>query len=80
MRALAADDGTIAEDDEEAEGPTPLTQSEFEEKKQQVKAQFAPPQPGEPIKAQAMPSVTDHNMDRYVEAVLAHYGSFVGSP
>jgi hypothetical protein len=80
MRALAADDGTIVEDDEEDQGPKPLTESEFEEKKKQVKAQFAPPQPGEPIKAQAMPSVTDHNMDRYVEAVLAHYGSFVGSP
>lgn len=80
MRALASDDGTIVEDDEEAEGPTPLTEAEFEEKKKQVKAQFAPPPPGEPIKAQAMPSVTDHNMDRYVEAIRTHYGSAVGSP
>jgi triacylglycerol lipase len=80
MRALASDDGTIVEDDEEAEGPTPLTESEFTEKKLQVKAQFAPPQPGEPIKAQAMPSVTNHNMDRYVEAIRTHYGSAVGSP
>jgi hypothetical protein len=80
MRALAADDGTIVEDDEEDQGPKPLTESEFEKKKEQVKAQFAPPQPGEPVNAQAMPSVTDHNMDRYVEAVRAHYGSSVGSP
>jgi hypothetical protein len=42
------------------EGPTPLTESEFEKKKEQVKAQFAPPQPGEPVNAQAMPSTTDH--------------------
>lgn len=80
MRALASDDGTSVEDDEEAEGPTPLTEAQFEDKKQQVKAQFAPPPPGEPIKAQAMPSVTDHNMQRYIEAVRTHYGSTVGGP
>lgn len=80
MRAFAAEDGTIVEDDEEAEGPTPLTEAEFKEKKRQVKAQFAPQPPGEPINAQAMPSVTDHNMDRYVEAIRTHYGSAAGSP
>jgi hypothetical protein len=80
MRAFAAEDGTIVEDDEEAEGPTPLTEAEFKEKKQRVKAQFAPPPPGEPINAQAMPSVTDHNMDHYVEAIRTHYGSAAGSP
>jgi len=75
MRAFSADDGAIAQDDEEAEGPKPLTESEFEEKKEQVKAQFAPPQPGEPVKAQAMPSTTDHDMDRYVDAIQTHYGA-----
>jgi hypothetical protein len=74
MRALAADDGTIVEDDEEDQGPKPLTESEFEEKKKQVKAQFAPPQPGEPVIAQAMPSTTDHAMERYVDAIQSHFG------
>lgn len=76
MRARAADDGTIVQDDEG--GPTPLTESEFEEKKKEVKAQLTLPQTGETVKAQAMPSTTDHNMQRYVEAVLAHYGSAAG--
>lgn len=80
MRSLTSDDGTIVEDDEEAEGPAPLTESEFKEKKRQVKAQYAPPPPGEPINAQAMPNATDHNMDRYVEAIRTHYGSAVRSP
>lgn len=77
MRARAADDGSFVQADEEG-GPTPLTESEFKKKKKEVKAQIAPPQPGEPVKAQAMPSTTDHNMQRYVEAVLAHYGSAAG--
>ncbi|GDX96883.1 hypothetical protein LBMAG47_25480 [Planctomycetia bacterium] len=74
MRALAADDGAITQDDDEAEGPKPLTESEFEKKKQQVKAQFAPPQPGEPVIAQAMPSTADHAMERYVDAIHTHFG------
>jgi hypothetical protein len=74
MRALAADDGTIVDDDEEDQGPKPFTESEFEEKKKQVKAQFAPPQPGEPVNAQAMPSTTDHAMERYVDAIHTHFG------
>ena len=74
MRALAADDGTIVDDDEEDQGPKPFTESEFEEKKKQVKAQFAPPQPGEPVNAQAMPSTTDHAMERYVDALHTHFG------
>jgi len=74
MRALAADDGTIVEDDEEDQGPKPLTEAEFEKKKEQVKAQFAPPQPGEPVNAQAMPSTTDHAMERYVDAIQSHFG------
>jgi pimeloyl-ACP methyl ester carboxylesterase len=74
MRALAADDGTIVDDDEEDQGPKPFTESEFEEKKKQVKAQFAPPRPDEPVNAQAMPSTTDHAMERYVDALHTHFG------
>jgi len=75
MRAFAADDGTVMQDDGEAEGPTPLTEEEFENMKQQMKTRFTPAGPDEPIKAQAMPSVTDHNMQRYVEAIQRYYGS-----
>lgn len=75
MRAFAADDGAIAQDDEKAEGPKPLTESEFEKKKEQVKAQFTPRQPGEPVNAQAMPSTTDHAMERYVDAIQTHFGA-----
>jgi hypothetical protein len=75
MRALAADDGTVMQDDGEAEGPTPLTEEEFESMKQQMKTRFTPAGPDEPIKAQAMPSTTDHNMQRYVDAIQKHYGS-----
>jgi hypothetical protein len=75
MRAFAADDGAITQDDEEAEGPKPLTEAEFVDKKEQVRAQFAPPQPGEPVNAQAMPSTTDHAMERYVDAIHAHFGA-----
>jgi len=80
MRALAADDGTVMQDDEEAEGPTPLTEAEFESEKQKVKAQLTPAPPGEPVMAQAMPSTTDHNMQRYIEAIQTHYGSTVNGP
>ena len=80
MRAFAADDGTVMQDDGEAEGPTPLTEAEFESETQKVKAQFTPAGPDEPIKAQAMPSTTDHNMQRYVEAIQTHYGSPVNGP
>ena len=75
MRAFAADHGAITQDDEEAEGPKPLTESEFEKKKEQVKAQFATPKPGEPVNAQAMPSTTDHAMERYVDAIQSHFGA-----
>lgn len=80
MRALAADDGDVVQDEEEAEGPTPLTMSEFEAKKLEVKAEFSPPQPGEPFKAQAMPSTTYHDMQRYIEAVNNHYGPVDSTP
>jgi predicted lipase len=80
MRAFAADDGTVMQDDGEAEGPTPLTEEEFERLKQQVKDQFALVSPDEPIKAQAMPTITDHNMQRYVEAIQKHYGSPANGP
>lgn len=74
MRALVADDGSVTQDDDEAEGPPPLTESEFAAEKRSVRKQFTSPPPGEPVNAQAMPSVTDHNMERYVDAVQTHYG------
>lgn len=81
MRALAADDGTVREDDDgEAEGPTPLTEEEFESLKQQMKARVTPAGPDEPIVAQAMPNITDHKMQRYVETIEKHYGSPANRP
>jgi len=48
--------------------------------KQQMKTRFTPAGPDEPIKAQALPTITDHNMQRYVEAIQTHYGSTVNGP
>lgn len=80
MRAFAADEGTVMQDDGEAEGPTPLTEEEFESLKQKMKARVTPAGPDEPIVAQAMPSITDHNMQRYVDAIQKHYGSPANGP
>ncbi|MBM4011349.1 MAG: lipase family protein, partial [Planctomycetes bacterium] len=75
MRAFAADEASALQDNAAEEGPAPLTPSEFEAKKRQVKAQFGPRPSEEQVKAQAIPSTTDHNMQRYVDAVRTHYGT-----
>lgn len=73
MRALASDNGTAVLDEFEDDGPTPLTESEFEEEKRKVRARLLPPKPGQPVKAQAVPNATDHKMNHYVDAIRTHF-------
>lgn len=73
MRTLSSDNGVAVFDDLEDDGPTPLTDSEFEDEKRRVRARTLPPKPGQPVKAQAMPNATDHKVQRYVDAIRTHF-------
>jgi len=73
MRALAANDDADLLANAEEEGPTPLTDQEFVQEQRKVKARLAPPTPDAPLKPQAMPNATDHQMRRYLDAVQAHF-------
>lgn len=55
----------------EEEGPRRLSDREFERQKAQVRKQLEPSPDGT---FQAMPNATDHEMEKYVEAVTEHFG------